>query len=137
MRTDLIGRVLAQAGKVVESKSSALVPLQWKIIIFALFLFMLVVVKAPMWIDIGVFVLLAILVLQSSFSYHYFMKRNPDALRSEKHAISKYAIDKGLYGDSDMGMLEVPKFGNEFLLPSVRERNVTSQPSKPSREVSK
>jgi hypothetical protein len=31
------------------------------------------------------------------------MLKSPDALRSERHAITKYAIDKGLYGDSDSG----------------------------------
>jgi hypothetical protein len=130
MKSDFVGRVLAQAGKVVESKSSALVPLQWKIIVLVFFLFLFVVVKAPLWIEIGVFVLLVVLVLQSSFSYHYFMKTNPDALRSEKYSISKYAIERGLYGDSDSGMREVPKLGNEFLLESDKGNGNLSHPLK-------
>ena len=117
MKTDFIGRVLAQAGKVVESRSSVLVPLQWNIVILALFLFLFILAKAPAWLDIGVFVLLAIAVMQSAFAHDYFMKKDAVALRSEQHAISKYAIDKGLYGDSDSGMREVPKLGSEFLLP--------------------
>jgi hypothetical protein len=65
------------------------------------------------------------------------MTKNPDALRSEKHALSKYAIDKGLYGDSDMGMLEVPKLGSEFLLPGEAETYPLSLPAKSGRRRNK
>jgi len=46
MKNGLISRVLAQAGKAVESRSSVLVPLQWKIIILVFFLFAFVAIKA-------------------------------------------------------------------------------------------
>jgi hypothetical protein len=130
MRGDLISRVLAEAGKVVQSRSSVLVPLHWKIAILGTFLLVALVVKAPAWAEVGLFSLLALAVLQSSFSYNYFMRKDPDALRSEKHALSKYAIDKGLYGDSDVGMRELPKVGNEFLLPSHLEPDLMSKSSK-------
>ena len=137
MSTDLFERVLAQAGRVVESKSSALVPLHWLTAILVACLIFSVIAKAPSWIVIGIFALLALAVLQSVISYNYFMTKNPDALRSERHALSKYAIDKGLYGDSDMGMLEVPKLGSEFILPGEIEAHPLSLPGKSARRRNK
>jgi len=125
MKNDVLSRVLAQAGKVVESRSSVLVPLHWITAILVSFLLLSVVTKAPAWMEIGLFVLLTVAILQSILSYNYFMIKNPDALRSEKHVQVMQAIEKGLYGDSDMGMLVIPKLGNELLLPRSARRNVT------------
>jgi hypothetical protein len=121
MKSELISRILAQAGKVVQSRSSALVPLHWITAILISSLLVSVIASAPPWIEIGLFVLLTISVSQSILSYNFFMVKNPDALRSEKYALSKFAMDKGLYGDSDAGMRELPRLGSEFLLPDGRD----------------
>jgi len=47
------------------------------------------------------------------------MKTNPDALRSEKFATTKYAIDKGLYGDSDSGTRPLIEIEEELLIPQA------------------
>ena len=124
MTRDLFARVLAEAGKVVHSRSSVLVPLQWVSLILLTFTLLFVIARAPLWIEIGVFALLAAAVLLFCAAFAYFMVRNPDALRSERHVLSKYAIDKDLYGDSDTGMREVPKLGSDFLLPLDPEQSM-------------
>ena len=47
MSIDPIGKFLSEAGKVVESRSSSLVPLQWNMVILVALLSFLVWVKAP------------------------------------------------------------------------------------------
>jgi hypothetical protein len=133
MNGDFFQRVWAQAGEIARSRSSALVPLHWITAILVAFLLLSVALHAPGWMQIGLFVLLALVILQSVVSYNYFMTTNPDALRSEKHVLSKYAIDKGLYGDSDSGLIEIQKFGNEFVLDAASSGRA-SQLSKPSEE---
>ena len=80
MRIDPIGRFLREAGNVVESKSSTLVPLQWNMVILAALLSFLVWVKAPFWLDVGAFTLLTLIVLQAGLAYHFFMKHDSVAL---------------------------------------------------------
>lgn len=39
-------------------------------------------------------------------SYIYFMRRDPDALRSESYSLQKLAIEKGIFGDNLVGMID-------------------------------
>ena len=85
----------------VESRSSTLVPLQWNMVILVALLSFLVWVKAPFWLLLCTFILLALVVLQAGFAYHFFMKHDSVALRSEHHALRNKEIDSGDYGGSD------------------------------------
>lgn len=44
------------------------------------------------------------------------MWRAPDSLRSERFSLQKMAIEKGLYGDSLVGTVELPDVDDVVLL---------------------
>ena len=46
----------------------------------------------------------AVLLLCYLVTHFYFMVKNPDALRSEKFTIEKMALERGLIGDSSIGL---------------------------------
>lgn len=52
------------------------------------------------------FFLLAVLcmICHHIVAYRHFMRHDPDALRSEDFSIQKLAIERGLVGDSDIGI---------------------------------
>jgi membrane protein implicated in regulation of membrane protease activity len=99
MSTDPIGKFLGGARNVVESRSSTLVPLQWNMAILVALMSFLVLAKAPFWLEHGTFILLAFVVLQAGFAYHFFMKRDSVALRSEQHAERNKELDHRVFGD--------------------------------------
>jgi hypothetical protein len=117
MSTDPIGKFLGGARNVVESRSSTLVPLQWNMTILVALMSFLVWAKAPFWLELGTFVLLTIVVLQAGFAYHFFMKHDSVALRSEQHAERNKELDHRVDGDPD------PK-DNEKKLPVHRSNDL-------------
>lgn len=58
--------------------------------------------KAPSWVYICILVFVFIVLGLFVYSYDYFMRNNPDALRSEKFQITKLAIERGLVGDDSL-----------------------------------
>lgn len=61
--------------------------------------------KVPYLIIILLSVLLVLFVLLYLYAYIYFMLNDPSALRSEKYSLEKLAIEHGVYGDSQTGLL--------------------------------
>jgi hypothetical protein len=99
---------LLQRSDIGQSRTSALNPLQWLMVILSGGLVAALIVKASMWVLI---VLIALVVSGCIFllcCYWYFMKNNPDALRSEKFLFSKMALERGLIGDSLVGLFQEP-----------------------------
>ena len=92
-----------QAGS--GKKSTALQP----IIYLAGFVLLALIVSfqldTPLWLSIALFVILGIIILLFVGAYIYFMFRNPDALRSEKFNITKFAMERGLIGDNILGAI--------------------------------
>lgn len=88
------------------SRSDALKPLAWGIGILVLGLIGLQWKGASNILLGGVFVLLLLGVIAYGYAYFYFMKNDPSALRSERFAIQKLAIDKGIYGDDVTGAID-------------------------------
>lgn len=111
--------MLEQADRVAHSRSSVLVPLQWILMILAVFFLALVLVRAPEWALIGDGAGLLMVLSLCVAAYIYFGLKSPDCLRSEQYSLSKYAIQQGLYGDSDSGMKEG--------LPTVLDRSMKLQ----------
>lgn len=101
-----ISKMLEQADRVVHSRSSVLVPLQWLLIILAVFFLALIPIHAPAWAQIGEGVCFGLILILSVAAYVFFVIRNPDGLRSEQYSLSKYASEQGLYDDSDSGLIE-------------------------------
>lgn len=89
------------------SRSTALKPLGWAlgILIFGLISASRTGVSAAIITALAVLTTLTVLLYLAA--YIYFMFKNPDALRSEKYAIQKLAIEKRLVGDSAIGIISV------------------------------
>lgn len=105
---------LARQADIGQSRTSTVNPLQWALVILLVGMIMLLVVGAPPWLIILLAVLVAAVFVAFCVSFFFLLFKNPDALRSETYSLSKYAIDKGLYGDSLVGvheMLELPGGG--------------------------
>src|SRR5438128_2255169 len=87
------------------SRSTALAPLQLP---FGLLLASAVwsaIQGAPVWLTIALAsgAGLCLLFLLGAFSY--FVRKNPDALRSERYSLRKLEIRRGLIGDSHHGLV--------------------------------
>jgi hypothetical protein len=95
-----------QRADIGQSRTSALNPLQWMMVIVCFGLFLLIIAHAPAWVVIVLVVLLFALCLFFLHCFNYFMRHNPDALRSEKFVFSKLAIERGLVGDSLVGLFQ-------------------------------
>ena len=92
-----------QAGS--GKKSTALQPIIYLVLTLLTALIASFQVDAPLWISICLFSLIVASLVLFGFSYIYFMITNPDALRSEKFNITKFAMERGLVGDDILGTL--------------------------------
>lgn len=60
------------------------------------------------WIIVLVFALLLAALAGVGVAFAYFARKKPDLLRSERYALSKMAIERGLVlGDTDKGLKRV------------------------------
>ncbi len=62
---------------------------------------------AAIWVQVFLACLLTMSFVSTLAAYFYFMFKDPDALRSEKFAIDKLSIEKGIVGDSISGLSRV------------------------------
>lgn len=69
--------------------------------------FGLALLHADLWITILFAVLTVAVAALLLYAFYYFMKKDPDALRSEKLVLTKEALSRSLEGDSISGMREV------------------------------
>lgn len=90
-----------------QSKTSVLNPVQWLLVILFAGEGLLLWLHAPAWLMIVVGVGIATVLLLFVAAYLYFMRINPDALRSEGYVLSKLALEKRVLGDSITGLHEV------------------------------
>lgn len=89
-------------------RSTVLQPLGWLVIPLIAGIVAASHYNAPVWV-IGILsglLVLSVVVYVSAFGY--FAVTDKDSLRSESYAISKMAIEKGIYGDSATGTFSVP-----------------------------
>ncbi len=120
-------KLLANQTQIGQSRSSVLNPLQWTLAILLLGLGILALSRAPAWIitggAVGFFVSLAFLL----FSYGFFMRKNPDALRSEWYSLNKIALEKGLVGDNLQGFKAVDAATGRLLTGSGADQEVEQE----------
>jgi hypothetical protein len=62
---------------------------------------------ADTWVLVFIACAFGISFLSTIVAFFYFMVKDPDALRSEKYAIDKMSIEKGIVGDDLSGMRRV------------------------------
>ena len=75
---------------------------------------------APKWATIAMLSMLGTSVLAYISAYAFCLFSDRDALRSEKYSLQKMAIEQGLYGDSDRGLIE-PNDNGLVALPSTEK----------------
>ena len=105
MDTNFIKALFSQSDA-SGSRSTILKPLMWLIGILLGVLLTLVFTSAEPWLHIIVVCLIIAAIGLYFYVYCYCLRHNPDALRSESFTIRKMQIEKGLYGDSNVGYLE-------------------------------
>jgi hypothetical protein len=87
------------------SRSDALKPLAWLIVILTSTCILLVYAAAPVWLLIVAVCLLAAAIALYFIAFSFCLIRDRDALRSETYSLHKIAIEHGLTGDSITGVL--------------------------------
>ena len=92
-----------QAGS--GKKSTALQPIIYLSVPIFAAIFVSFQLDSPLWISVALFIILSVVILLFVGAYIYFMLKNPDALRSEKFNITKYAMERGLIGDDTLGAI--------------------------------
>ncbi len=70
---------------------------------------------APTWVLIALFALLALFMLLYAGAYVFFAATDPDLLRSEKYKLQKMAIEQGIYGDSEIGLIDPKRLTSPHL----------------------
>jgi hypothetical protein len=93
-------QIFAKQTDIGQSRTSALNPLQWALVILPLGAAVLKLSGAPDWLVAGLGVAALLVVVLFGIAYLYFMLNNVDALRSEAYSLHKIALEKGLVGDS-------------------------------------
>ncbi len=97
------------------SKSTILKPLTWLIGILFGVLLTLAYMKADIWLTVIMVLLIIAIIILYIYVYCYCLHHNSDALRSESFSIRKMEIEKGMYGDSNTGLLERPSNNSAFI----------------------
>nr|WP_321357329.1 hypothetical protein [uncultured Draconibacterium sp.] len=100
----MLKELLLQTGA-SGAKSTILKPLSWIISILIIGIVLLVQVQGPRWSIAAGAICVGICILLYLATYIYCLFTDKDAIRSEKFSIQKMAIEKGVYGDSNAGIL--------------------------------
>lgn len=87
-------------------KSTVITELRWFATVLIAGLVAAFQVNAPPWITIPLFVVLLLVCCVYLCTFVYFVRKNPDFLRSEKFALSKLAIEKSVKGDTITGFID-------------------------------
>ena len=88
------------------ARSTALHALQWMIAMLLTSITIMAIKGAPVWILIVLLVPFGAVLVTFIYAYVFLLKKDIDALRSERFALSKMAIERGLVGDSLSGLRE-------------------------------
>ena len=88
------------------SRSTILKPLTWLLGIILATLLAAFRFSAPAWFCYLLAGIIILAVLLFFFAYVFCLFKDRDALRSESFSLWKMEIEKGLYGDSDMGLVQ-------------------------------
>jgi hypothetical protein len=103
-------RDFLQSAKVDSYKSSAMAPLQWLVGI-CLSGAICLAFAGLIWLPAILVTIVLCLCIFYCYVYLQNMWNNPDALRSERYALHKIAIEKGLVGDDRTGLRDADDIG--------------------------
>ena len=101
------------------ARSTALMPIGWMTAILSSSSIASGVLRGPSWLTIIFGVGAALSIGLYLFAYLYLLFKDRDALRSEKYSIQRLAIEKGLFGDSTSGVIDVDVVPAQRALPAA------------------
>ncbi len=111
-----------------RTRSTALQPLQWVLTPLIAATIAGPLVGAPVWLE-GLFAGLTVIgVIFFGVCYVFFMRKDPDALRSERYTLSKMLIERGKLGDSLTGFRDPDELDVEPLLPTEKGKSLEPGP---------
>jgi len=100
-----LASVLREQMHATLSRSDALKPLAWLIVILTTTALLLVYATAPEWLLIVAACLLSAAITLYFVAFGYCLVKDRDGLRSETYSLHKIAIEHGLVGDSVTGVI--------------------------------
>lgn len=83
--------------------------------------------SGPIWVQVAVLSLLAVVVVPTFAVMLYLAVRNPDALRSESYGLAREAMERGYAGDSVVGLMRA-----EGALPALTVEATSSSSTRPA-----
>jgi hypothetical protein len=89
------------------SRSDVLRPLAWLLIILSSTTLIALYLQLPVWFSAPAAILWFAAVILYGYAFLFSLRAAPDMLRSEKFSLQKMAIERGVFGDSAAGILEV------------------------------
>lgn len=107
MPIDRIIKYFLEHSNASGSRSTVLKSISWLIGLLLPSTIVSSYLRGDSWLTVALFILLFVSVLIFFFAFIYFMFHDKDALRSEKFIINKLAIEKGVYGDSKHGLVQL------------------------------
>lgn len=108
------------------SRSTVLGPIGWMMPICVLATLASVEYEAPAWLTEMFAAFTALTFLLYLIAYVYCLFTDKDALRSERYSIQKMAIEKGLIGDDNIGLIPAEEYGpGKILQLSVEDKTET------------
>ena len=94
-------------------RSDVLKPLAWLIGMLVLGSLASAYHGPPEWLTVLFAVSAGLAIFLYVGAYLFCLLTDKDALRSERHSIQKFAIQNGLFGDSTLGIIDVPAESNQ------------------------
>lgn len=91
------------------NRSTTLKPIGWMISLLLIALIVSFNNLEESWLHVLLGISLGSLIALYILAYIYFMFKNPDLLRSESFNIHKMSIEKGVIGDSEVGIIKDKK----------------------------
>ena len=99
-------RALLSHSDASGSRSTILKPLTWLLGLLLATLLAAFRFGAPVWFCYLLAGIAVLAILLFFFAYVFCLFKDRDALRSESFSLQKMQIEKGLYGDSNLGLIQ-------------------------------
>src|SRR5258705_9168277 len=88
-------------------RSTALHPLQWVLAPLIAATIAGPLVGAPKWLEVFFATMTGLGLIFFGCCFVFFMRKDPDALRSERYTLFKMQLERGQLGDSTTGLIDV------------------------------
>jgi hypothetical protein len=115
-------RSLLQQATAEASRSTALKPLGWLVAMLLTSTLASFYYELPFGLGLTLLIISVVAILIYLGAYLYLLRFDRDALRSEKYSLQKIALEKGVFGDSITGSVDLTAVKDNDLL---RRRNQT------------